>query len=176
MRFEAEDVTTVTGKVRYYAKGWSGPKAKKPFAYFAFLNEASRDKWITDQKAAKDRTEEYRAQRKADESAKLEEMRAQLKVGDILAYSWGWEQTNVDFFEVVARKGAGTVVLREIASELVKDSGCGAMSGYVTPKPGAFLQNEKPIEKRITAYGVTMDHGIATPTEPGKKHYCSWYA
>ena len=30
-----------------------------------------------------------------------EEFRRSLRVGDILYSSWGWEQTNIDFYQVI---------------------------------------------------------------------------
>lgn len=42
-----------------------------------------------------------------------------VRVGDIYVVSWGYEQTNVDFYEVVALKGKKTAVVREIAGEYI---------------------------------------------------------
>lgn len=42
-----------------------------------------------------------------------------VRVGDIFYVSWGYEQTNVDFYQVVALKGKKTAVVREIAGEYV---------------------------------------------------------
>lgn len=178
MRFEIEDgISSRTGRAIITAKAWSGPKAKKPYAYFTFRTVEQRDQWIAQQKEGKDASERMRAERKEQDAQNLKEMRQRLTVGTILAYSWGWEQTNVDFYEVVGRKGAGTVILRAICSALVPDAGCGPMSGHVTPCPGKYREGKdgEPFEKRINAYGVTMDHGIGQPTEPDKRHYCSWY-
>ena len=36
-----------------------------------------------------------------------EEFRRSLRVGDILYSSWGWEQTNIDFYQVIAIRGSG---------------------------------------------------------------------
>lgn len=35
-----------------------------------------------------------------------EEFRRSLRVGDILYSSWGWEQTNIDFYQVIAIRGS----------------------------------------------------------------------
>lgn len=42
-----------------------------------------------------------------------------VRVGDIYYASWGYEQTNVNFYEVVALKGKKTAVIREIAGECI---------------------------------------------------------
>ena len=43
-----------------------------------------------------------------------EEFRRSLRVGDILYSSWGWEQTNIDFYQVIAIRGSA-VDLRQLA-------------------------------------------------------------
>lgn len=44
-----------------------------------------------------------------------------VKVGDIFYMSWGYEQTNVDFFRVEALKGKTQVVIREVYLEMESD-------------------------------------------------------
>ena len=58
----------------------------------------------------------FKAELAASKKARETEMAAKLKVGSLLSYSWGYEQTNVEFFEVTAKKGK-TVTLRKIAGE-----------------------------------------------------------
>ena len=45
-----------------------------------------------------------------------------VKVGDIFAASWGYDQTNVDFFQVVALVGESSVRVREVYLDCVDDS------------------------------------------------------
>ena len=52
-----------------------------------------------------------------------------VSVGDIFSTSWGYDQTNVEFFEVV-RVTKASAVLRRIGSE-VRD-------GRLYPRPGAW--------------------------------------
>ena len=42
-----------------------------------------------------------------------------LQIGSILYTSWGYEQTNIDFYQVIELIGTSTVVLREIAQEKI---------------------------------------------------------
>lgn len=98
-------------------------------------------------------------------------MRERLKVGDVLYYSWGWEQTNIDYFQVVS-KSVASVVLREIAKRIDAD-GPMAMSGKAYPCPGEFVG--EPFRKLVQAGGCRMDHGTAQPVD--REYYdCSWYA
>ena len=60
---------------------------------------------------------------------------AGVKVGDLFYDSWGWEQTNIDFYQVVGLRGKTQVVLKAIKSKKVPD---GFMSCKVSPMVGAF--------------------------------------
>ena len=51
-----------------------------------------------------------------------------VKVGDIFESSWGYEQTNVDFFQVIALVGETSVRVRQVCPELVKEDGISPMS------------------------------------------------
>lgn len=58
---------------------------------------------------------------------------ATVKVGSIFYTSWGYDQTNVDYYEVVALSASGkTATLKQLASGLAEDG-----SGVVA-KPGEF--------------------------------------
>ncbi|WP_346924434.1 hypothetical protein [Rothia sp. (in: high G+C Gram-positive bacteria)] len=75
-----------------------------------------------------------------------------VKPGDIFYTSWGYEQTNVEFYQVV-RATSKTVWLAEIASE--KES-YGFMSEEVRPKLGIFKGDI--FRRRLAAW--------ANPDEP----------
>ena len=51
-----------------------------------------------------------------------------VKVGDIFSASWGYEQTNVDFFQVVALVGESSVRVREVCPEILESSPVSSMS------------------------------------------------
>ena len=60
-----------------------------------------------------------------------------VKVGDIFESTWGYDQTNVDYYEVVGLTGA-SVKVRQIASTTARDTGLWAQR-YVKPVPGQFI-------------------------------------
>lgn len=101
-----------------------------------------------------------------------------MKAGDVLRYSWGYDQTNVEFFQV-ARATAKSVWLQPIGSKLEPAAGCGPMSGRVVADPTAIKSSALVGPKKINAspYGdfVSMPHGIAKVWD-GKPAYTSWYA
>lgn len=46
-----------------------------------------------------------------------------VKIGDIFHYSWGYEQTNANYFQVVALKGTKQVIIKEIAYQVTETTG-----------------------------------------------------
>jgi len=61
-------------------------------------------------------------------------------VGDILVCSWGWEQTNVDYYKVVRRTKASAWIV-PIGQRMVPGSE-GFMSESVLPDPDKVLGHE----------------------------------
>ena len=121
----------------------------------------------------KERAKKFQEERKAARAAQRAEALATVAEGDIYVASWGWEQTNIDAYQVVAKKGA-TVTLREIGVQTVEGSES-FMSDRVVPVKGQFIGEE--FKKRITGRGINIDDvRYASPAEEGKDFYRSWYA
>lgn len=164
------DYTGRNGYTRH-VKIWRG-KASKPYANYVFKSDAEADAYIAKEiagaAAGLASKEAYKATRKADTA----EAAKSITIGTLLCYSWGYDQTNVDFYEVVDKRGLN-VALRKIAGESVSGSE-GFMSCRVRPVKGAYCG--EPFTKRISRFGVTMAHGHASPCAEGSEHYCSWYA
>jgi hypothetical protein len=126
--------------------------------------------WINNVVANK----ESRKKEKEAAKARGAEMAAKVKVGDIFVDSWGYEQTNIDMYEVVAKPTPKTVVVREIAFETV-DGSEGMMCDRVRAVPGAFVSGE--FKKRLDNYGgfKTNSFSCARPTTADDTHHRSWY-
>lgn len=121
--------------------------------------------------------EEYRAARKAKVKAEAVEKAANVKVGDIFVDSWGYEQTNVDFYQVVAKPSAKTVIVREIACRSEEGSMMShGMADNVFPARDQFIGAE--MKKRIDNYGgfKTSSFSCARPADENRSYYRSWYA
>lgn len=73
--------------------------------------------------------------------------------GDIFVTSWGYEQTNVEFYEVI-RATSKTAWLRRIATEKEPLT---FMSEEVMPKPGEYV-GEEVLQRRFQSW--------ANPDEP----------
>lgn len=61
-----------------------------------------------------------------------------ITAGDIFYTSWGYEQTNTEFYQVT-RASEASVWLREIARDKTTT---GFMCGEVLPRPGEFVGEE----------------------------------
>lgn len=57
-----------------------------------------------------------------------------VKVGDIFEASWGYDQTNVDFFQVVALVGETSVRVREVYLPMIEEEAISGMSADRTYK------------------------------------------
>lgn len=117
-------------------------KSAKPVANYYYRNEEKREKVVSEYKAGADRMEVWRAERKAARKAVSNEA---VEVGTVFHSSWGYDQTNNDFYEVVGKVGKSSVVLREIAS--AHAGGESFMSCQVKPVPGAYCS--EPFTKRL---------------------------
>ena len=69
-----------------------------------------------------------REQRKSQQKKEEAQNEFGVKVGDVFAMSWGYEQTNNDFFQVVALAGKKSVRIVEVYPELVKEEAISGMS------------------------------------------------
>lgn len=120
-----------------------------------------------------------------------------VKVGDIFSASWGYEQTNNDFFQVIALVGESSVRVREVYFPMIESSPVSSMSEdrvfQVTREllsaatHSVFIKDqEKGDLKRLKSYAAD---GISNPqfylSSFADAHYCgsdtikvyeSWYA
>ena len=79
--------------------------------------DAAIEKFFDDQaEAAK-----FKAERKAADKTRKEAAAKDANVGDIYYTSWGYDQTNVDFYQIVGKKGQ-TFQVQEIGTKTVQES------------------------------------------------------
>ena len=118
------------------------------------------------------------------------------KVGDILHHSWGYDQTNCDFYQVVVVKPA-SVDLRKIGTKTVPGSE-GFMSESLLPSKDKFIDGSQALTKdnrqfspetptmvkKVSFYvkdDGSLRYYISVPYGwcdlwDGKPEYSSWYA
>ena len=118
-------------------------------------------------------------QQRLDANAKArQEFVNPYKVGDILYGSWGYDQTNVDFFQIL-EVGNRSLKIRKIASRsLETTSWC---SEYVEPVKDSFIKDEvHRVNLVISLCGNNVCHSIKSPIHgglykhEGRPHHSSW--
>lgn len=102
-------------------------------------------------------------------------------VGDLFYDSWGYEQTNIDFYQVVALRGKQTAVLRRIAGDYGPEGY--AMTGHTRPVRDAFRDAETIQRRTLSGYqgraqvgSPRSGGGYLSPTGDDDQHaYSSYY-
>ena len=137
----------VTEAGAVYMIGFSGKRAKPDFHYrFRSTEHADRyqDSWhkgLVSRATAK-------AERKAEKAAKSAQPHP-LAVGDVLVSSWGYEQTNYDYYQVTRLVGKQSVEIRELGQQAAET---GFLQGECVPVKGRF--KGEPMVKRVNENGT----------------------
>ncbi|MEO0879238.1 MAG: hypothetical protein AAFY22_05935 [Pseudomonadota bacterium] len=134
---------------------------------FRFLSEDQRAKRV----AAFLKGQADHVARKAERRAKQSAPHS-IEVGHVFYNSWGYEQTNIDFYEVVRTTPKG-VYVRPIASK--QTDATGWAQGYVVPDLGAFTG--EAVFKRVDASQktVSMPHGWCGLWNGKPVHYTAYH-
>lgn len=118
-------------------------RQSKPAQRYAFGSAERRDSYLAEYVAREtEREEAKRARRQAPHG---------LEVGDIVYSVWGYEQTNVTFYQVVRVPSVRSAVVRRIVADITED-GAGSMTGTSTPRPGEFDPMAKEETHRATGW------------------------
>ncbi len=97
-----------------------------------------------------------------------------ITIDTLLHGSWGYDQTNCELYQVIEKPSRCKVIIREIKSQVVKDSES-FMSCTLKPVKNVFVGPEKKCT--ISAYGVILHRSCTLhPTTENETHYSSWYA
>lgn len=135
---------------RPYALVFRGTAAK-PEWHYRFKDEHDRSKRIGDFfDSLRERAESKAARRQV-----VNAFRHDAKVGDIFRSSWGYDQTNIDYYQVVALVGQHFAMVREIQQQSEETA---YMQGECVPAPGCWATEAD-----------YSDHGKAYHAEHG--HY-----
>jgi hypothetical protein len=125
--------STVRGKL--YARAFVGRAASTRWHY-QFMSEAAVTRKIEALRAHLVATAAAKRARAVERNAYLHT----LKVGDVLSCSWGYDQTNIDFYQVTQLVGSKFVEARKIAAETKYT---GNLLGMKTPRKDVFTEAPK---------------------------------
>jgi hypothetical protein len=120
--------------------------------------------------------------RKEQKKLAQQNMKHSFQVGQVLYNSWGYDQTNINFYQIVGVKEK-SIIIREIASSYVAGSE-GFMCANVKPVENAFIG--EPILKKVivsvgynenVSYYIKAEHGCFCEYGANENGvYSSWYA
>lgn len=151
-------------------------KEKVVFSYY-FSTVEKMEAYIEKFMAEKNKSEQVMNDRKAVQRKAKADVVNPFKVGDILYDSWGYEQTNINFYQVV-ECGKRSVKVREIGQKMVKEAGW--LCEYVAPAVDDFIGEAKV--KMLKVYvgdqtgNVSVSVGYSRYTQGEKGVYQSHYA
>lgn len=147
-------------------------KAQKPTWHYRFRSEADRAKRVQAQIEAATAAEARRKERREARNKPHN-----LEAGVILFTSWGYDQTNTEFYEVVDVPSPCYVVLQEIGAPLVRGEES-FMSGNRFPDPESRIG--QPFRRKVDMAGGSPSIKISSCQTAwvwdGKEKLTSWYA
>lgn len=120
--------------------------------------------------------------RKEQKKIAQQNMNHNYKVGQFIYNSWGYDQTNINFYQIVGVKEK-SIILQEVCKSIVAGSE-GFMSARVKPVENAFIG--EPILKKVVVsvayngsigYYIKAKHGCFCEYAANENGvYSSWYA
>jgi len=138
-----------TNKGEPVVKCFAGKRAK-PDYHYKYKTMAAAHKKIADHAIETWAVEETK---KASRAARSSADRG-LDVGDVLRCSWGYDQTNIDYYQVLRLVGKKSV---EIIAICADSKETGNMKGDSVPSVGEFKKDAKPMIKRATKGAVRIE-------------------
>lgn len=158
------------------AMGFKGKAIKASFHYRFKTVEATKahvEKFVSGVEKAAAEKAAYKAERKAKVRA--------LTVGDVLVSSWGWEQTNIDYYQVIELVGKASVQLQQIAKQVTHERGdCGQCVPLLNNFIGEVFTKKVTDGERVTLTSYSSarrkDYIMAGGIKAFKPDYWSSYA
>lgn len=124
-------------------------RGNKPIIHSAYRTEEQRSEAIINVleniRSSMKRIEERKKQRSAPHS---------LQVGDILVSSWGYDQTNIDYYQVTKLIGSTMVEIHPIYSRIVDNHGTydvvmPVKDGFIQPRHDGDTWKCKPLRRKV---------------------------
>lgn len=148
-------------------------KRSQPTWHYKFRTMTDAGKKINESISRLMSWEDMKAKRKEERKDVIKD----IKVGDLFSSSWGYDQTNVDFYQVIEVKGK-TFTIRPIGGRSVPGSGgdYNGMADKVVAVRDAFLEDlvRYPILKKRSL--KLNSYSWLSKTDEKEEHYRSWYA
>jgi len=148
---------------KFYAIMFWGTSAK-PCQHYSYRTEDARNRAIWSFRESVEQSVTLRSKARADRKATPHTFRA----GDIVNTSWGYDQTNVDFY-IVTRVTSACVWVRPIASDY---EATGFMSGKCWPAMPIRTTGEE--SRHVARGGYFSINGHSASLTTGEQHSSSY--
>ncbi len=148
------------------------PKARKP--YFNYIISKDKLEFYINQADTNLIAHKKSVIERRNKAKATPEKMKQIEVGQIFVCSWGYEQTNVDFYQVTSVKSC-MIGLRRIGSTSVEDTSWA--SANVMPVKDSFKGDEffKRVSFECGRPSLNMSSFSTAFLWSGKPQYCSWW-
>ncbi|WP_421805746.1 hypothetical protein [Flagellimonas sp.] len=146
-------------------------KAKKHSFFYRFKSLERRADYLSTFLENIKKSNEYKEKRNQEKKVAKNNMANTIHVGTILTGSWGYEQTNREFYQVIEKPSKYKVILRPIAHENIPGTEC-FDSCSVRPVKDNFTG--PAVVKMINAWGIGFPLFTLTVCNPKGKYYKSW--
>jgi hypothetical protein len=154
----------------WFAQGFSGRRCKPDF-FKQYKKKSDMHNAIKVFFQGLEANKKYKEERKRQRAGSAENFIAALRPGAILYDTWGYDQTNVEFFEVKEVDGH-RVTLHEIGhDDIEQTSWC---SCKVIPKKGVYIG--EPIVKIVKSDCVKIDSCVSLRLYHNNPVHKSWGA
>lgn len=131
-------------------------RQRKPAARYRYSNRSRRETSVAEFFGNR----RQRLHQEAEKQQKSANEAEQARVGDTYYTSWGYDQTNVDFYEIVERVGKISARVRPINSSDASTPHQPGFTGAAVPAAGAF--KGPAILVRLKGNGFLVDGHYAT--------------
>lgn len=147
-------------------------RAQKPAFHYRYKNMEAARKSVTKWVENLSTNLAARAEQKKKDSGPHD-----VRIGDIFYSSWGYDQTNIYFYQVIGLKGAKTAIIRRIRGT---DEQTGFLSGTTMPVPNSFLAREESQVRRIqmnngNPYFKMSSYEYAYPWDGKEKNWTAYH-
>ena len=160
-------------------------KATKALFFYRYESmeklEAAKAKFIQAIHDRETQREQDKIDRKMIKRADKQKQLEEYKVGAIFVNNWGYDQTNVDAYQIIEREGI-KVRFKPIALETVPGSE-GRDCCNVKPVKDAFIEKswkmeegQEYFEKQLRGQYAFFDFGSQEIWDGKRSYYNSWYA
>lgn len=144
-------------------------RAQKPALHVRYPDAAARARRVSEWLNGVRKTEAYKAEQRKDAAASAARGNSTVQVGHIFRCSWGYEQTNIDYYEVTRLIGKTMVELRKVAAADVSNGNEPWATGKSVPSAGDYIG--EPFRRRVTNLGRS---GPVVRISDGRGHAFLW--